>query len=265
MKLNDLVSVSAEVASASGRLDKIARLAGLLTRLSPDEIPIAVGFLIGWPRQGKLGVGWAAVSAAREHRAAASPSLELREVDAVFDRLQSTTGRKSAAERARILAELFSRATVEEQRFLAALLVGEVRQGALEGVLVEAIARAADIPAATVRRAAMMAGDLGVVACSALGEDCETALAAYQLQLFRPVQPMLADSADSVVEAMTGVGGETVAVEWKIDGARIQVHRQGTRVAVYTRSLNEVTEAVPEVVDAVLALPAREPVLDGEV
>src|SRR5688500_15172658 len=265
MKLNELVSVSSEVAAASGRLDKIARLAGLLTRLAADEIPIAVGFLIGWPRQGKIGVGWAAVSAAREHPAAPAPSLELSDVDAVFAKLASTSGKKSASERARLMAELFSRATVDEQRFLGALIVGEVRQGALEGVLVEAVAKAANIPAATVRRAAMMAGDLGVVATAALGEDRESALAAYQLQLFRPVQPMLADSATTVADAMTDLGGETVAVEWKIDGARIQVHRQGDRVAVYTRSLNEVTEAVPEVVDAALALPAQELVLDGEV
>src|SRR5687767_4461750 len=265
MKLIELVSVSGGVAAASGRLDKIARLAGLLTDLTPEEIPIAIGFLIGWPRQGKIGVGWAAVSAAREHPAAALASLELADVDAVFAKLASTSGKKSASERARLMAELFSRATVDEQRFLGALIVGEVRQGALEGVLVEAVAKAASIPAATVRRAAMMAGDLGVVATAALGENSETALAAYQLQLFRPVQPMLADSASSVADAMTDLGGETVAVEWKIDGARIQVHRQGGRVAVYTRSLNEVTEAVPEVVDAVLALPASELVLDGEV
>ena len=263
MKLIELVSVSIEVAATAGRLDKIARLAGLLTRLEPDEIPIAVGFLIGWPHQGKLGVGWAAVSAAREHPAAPSPSLELRDVDAVFDKLAATTGRKSGSERARLLGELFSLATAEEQHFLAALLVGEVRQGALEGVLLEAVAKAANLPAATIRRAAMMAGDLGVVATSALGEDRETALAAYGLQLFRPVQPMLADSAENVSDAMTP--GVTVAVEWKIDGARIQVHRQDDRVAVYTRSLNEVTDAVPEVVEAVLRLPAREVILDGEV
>src|SRR5688500_5837070 len=246
MKLIELVSVSTDVAAAPGRLDKIARLAGLLLRLTPDEIPIAIGFLVGWPRQGKIGVGWASVSAAREHPAAALPSLELRDVDAVFDELAATSGRKSASERARLMAELFSRSTVEEQRFLGALIVGEVRQGALEGVLVEAVAKAANIPAATVRRAAMMAGDLGVVATAALGENREVALAAYQLQLFRPVQPMLAGSASSVVDAMADLSGETVAVEWKIDGARIQVHRQGDRVAVYTRSLNEVTEARSE-------------------
>ncbi|MGH7650462.1 MAG: ATP-dependent DNA ligase [Gemmatimonadaceae bacterium] len=263
MKLEDLVSTSAAVAATSGRLEKIARLADLLTRLSPDEIPIAVGFLIGWPRQGKLGVGWSAVSKAREHPAATTPNLELRQVDDVFDKLSSTKGRNSTAERARQLEDLFKRAMTDEQRFLSGLIVGEIRQGALEGVLVEAIARAANLPAAGVRRAAMLAGDLGVVATAALGEDREAALAAYGLQLFRAVQPMLADSADTVAEAMAE--GDVVGVEWKIDGARIQVHRQGDRVAVYTRSLNDVTDAVPEVVEAVRALPARELILDGEV
>lgn len=263
MKLEELVFLSAGVAATSGRLDKISRLAGLLTRLSPDEIPIAVGFLIGWPRQGKLGVGWAAVSTARETPAALSATLELRDVDAVFDKLKSTSGRKSTSERSRLLGELFTRATADEQRFLSALLVGEVRQGALEGVLVEAIAKAAELPADRVRRAAMIAGDLGIVATSALGAGRDSALAEYQLQLFRPVQPMLADSAPTVADAMAGE--EEVAVEWKIDGARIQVHRQDDRVAVYTRSLNDVTDAVPEVVEAVLSLPAREVIVDGEV
>ncbi|MFN2638083.1 MAG: ATP-dependent DNA ligase, partial [Gemmatimonadaceae bacterium] len=194
---------------------------------------------------------------------ASSPSLELREVDGVFDKLTTTRGRNSASGRAALLEGLFTRATAAEQNFLSALIVGEIRQGALEGVLLEAIAKAANLPADRVRRAAMMAGDLGVVAASALGEDRETALAAYQLQLFRPVQPMLADSAETVADAMAG--GEPVVVEWKIDGARIQIHRQGDRVAVYTRSLNEVTEAVPEVIEAVRKLPARELILDGEV
>jgi DNA ligase 1 len=263
MKLEDLVSVSAGVAATPGRLEKIARLADLLRRLSQDEVAIAVGFLIGWPRQGKLGVGWSAVSKAREHPAAGAATLELRDVDVVFGQLSSKSGRKSTSERARILADLFARATVPEQSFLSGLLVGEVRQGALEGVLIEAIAKAANLPADRVRRAAMMAGDLGVVATSALGENREAALAEYQLQLFRPLQPMLADSAPTVADAMSD--GEPVVVEWKIDGARIQVHRQDDRVAVYTRSLNDVTDAVPEVVDAVRSLTARELILDGEV
>jgi DNA ligase-1 len=263
MKLADVVTVSSAVARTSGRLDKTSQLAALLTRLTPEEIPIAIGFLIGWPRQGKLGVGWSAVSSAREHAPADAPSLELHEVDTIFSRLSSTKGRNSTADRARLLEELFTRATADEQRFLSGLLVGEVRQGALEGVLLEAVARAANLPADRVRRAAMMAGDLGVVATAALGDDRDNALAAYQLQLFRPIQPMLADSADTLADAIQP--GETVAVEWKIDGARIQVHKHDDRVAVYTRSLNEVTDAVPEVVDAARALPARELILDGEV
>jgi DNA ligase-1 len=263
MKLDELVRVSAGVASTSGRLDKISRLAAFLTRLAGDEVPIAIGFLIGWPRQGKLGVGWATVSAARESEAAPEATLELRDVDAVFDQLPSVRGKNSASERARLLGELFSRATLDEQQFLGNLMVGEVRQGALEGVLLEAIAKAAGLPPDRVRRAAMMAGDLGTVAQAALGENRETALAEYQLQLFRPVQPMLADSAPTVADALSG--GVPAAVEWKLDGARIQVHRRDDRVAVYTRSLNDVTDAVPEVVEIVSALPARELILDGEV
>jgi DNA ligase-1 len=215
MRLHDLVQVSSSVAATSGRLEKISKLASLLSRLLPDEVPIAVGFLIGWPRQGKLGVGWAAVSAARETTTAASPSLELRDVDAVFDQLPTVKGKNSGAARAKLLGELFSRATIDEQNFLGNLLVGEVRQGALEGVLLEAIAKAAEVPAARVRRAAMMAGDLGVVARAALGEDRENALAEYQLKPFRPVQPMLADSAPSVAEALSA--GVPAAVERKLD------------------------------------------------
>jgi DNA ligase 1 len=264
MKLEELAQVSGTVAATSSRLEKIAKLAELLARLSSDEIQIAIGFLIGWPRQGKLGVGWSAVSTARDVTPAEMPTLELRDVDAVFDRLSSVQrGRNSNAERARLLGELFSLATITEQRFLGNLIVGEVRQGALEGVLLEAIAKAAGLPPERVRRAAMMAGDLGTVARSALGEDRENAVAEYQLQLFRPVQPMLADSAPTIADALNV--GAPAAVEWKLDGARIQVHRQDDRVAVYTRSLNDVTAAVPEVVEVVSALPARELILDGEV
>ena len=263
MKLDELVQVSAAVAATSGRLEKISKLAALLARLTPDEVPIAVGFLTGWPRQGKLRVGWATVSAARDCPPAAAPALELSDVDAAFDHLTTVRGKSSSAERARLLDELYSRATAQEQQFLGNLMIGEVRQGALEGVLLEAIAKAANLAPDRVRRAAMMAGDLGTVARAALGENRETALAEYQLQLFRPVQPMLADSAPTVRDALTP--GVQHAVEWKLDGARIQVHRQGDRVAVYTRSLNEVTAAVPEVVEAVTALSASELILDGEV
>ncbi len=263
MKLEELVLVSGAVAATSGRLDKISKLAALLTRVSPEEVPIAIGFLIGWPRQGRIGVGWATVSAARESSPAATASLELGDVDKVLDLLTAARGKNSAAARARLLRDLFSLATREEQTFLGNLLIGEVRQGALEGVLLEAIAKAASLPADRVRRATMMTGDLGTVARAALGENRETALAEYQLQIFRPVQPMLADSAPTVAEALSA--GVPAAVEWKLDGARIQVHRKDDRVAVYTRNLNEVTGAVPEVVEAVSALPGRELILDGEV
>src|SRR4029079_3444144 len=195
MKLEELVQVSAAVASTSGRLEKISRLATLLGRLTPEEVPIAVGFLTGWPRQGKLRVGWATVSSAYDRAAAPTASLELGDVDRIFDQLTTVRGKNSGAERARVLDDLLARATRDDAQFLGNLRVGEVRQGALEGVLLEAIARAADLPADRVRRAAMMAGDLGTVARAALGESRESALAEYQLQLFRPVQPMLADSA----------------------------------------------------------------------
>src|SRR2546423_14115146 len=263
MQLSELVRVSEALAGTSGRLDKIAKLAALLSQLSPDEIPIAIGFLIGWPRQGKLGVGWAAAASARDREPAAEATLELRDVDRALAQIQSVRGRNSTGERARLLADLFGRATRDEQRFLSALAIGEVRQGALEGVMVEAVAKAAGVPADRVRRAAMMAGDLGIVAGSLLGEGGAASLEQYQIQLFRPVQPMLADSAPTIADALAA--DTPAAVEWKLDGARIQVHRLEDHVAIYTRNLNDVTARLPEVVEAVTAMPARELILDGEV
>jgi DNA ligase-1 len=262
MKLEEIVTLSADVAKTSGRLDKIAKLADLFARVPPENLPIAIGFLIGWPRQGKVGVGWATVASAREQPAAAEPSLTLGDVDTALNQLVAARGKKSATERSRIVGELFSRATETEQHFLSSLLMGEVRQGALEGVMVEAVAKASGLPAVDVRRAVMMAGDVGEVARAVMREGKE-GLSQYGLELFRPVLPMLADSASTVHDAMSG--GESVSIEWKLDGARIQVHRKDDRVAVYTRNLNDVTLAVPEVVEAVQALPAREIILDGEV
>ena len=262
MLLNDLVLTSKLVADTGGRLEKIALLAALLKRLAPNEIPIATGFLTGWPRQGKLGIGWASVSEARSPVTALTPVLSLEEVDRIFTQLKAVRGNRSATERKRLLGELLSRSTNDEQSFLTALAIGEVRQGALDGVLTEAVARAANLPGDRVRRAVMLAGDLGTVAEAVLTEG-EAALARFALQLFRPVQPMLADSAPNVAEALSALG--TAVLEWKLDGARVQVHRQDDRVAIYTRSLNDVTAAVPEVVEVVRALPAREIILDGEV
>jgi len=259
------VGVSNSVGSTASRLKKVEQLADLLRRAAPNEVPVAIGFLTGWPRQGKLGIGWATLDAARPPNAAAEPSLTLADVDQIFTALKSVKGSNSAAERRRLLGDLMSRATSEEQQFLFALGVGEVRQGALEGVMAEALAKAAHLPADRVRRAAMLAGDLGAVAEAVLTEG-EAGLAHWSLQLFRPVQPMLADSAPNVGDALQELGdGVAAALEWKLDGARIQVHKQGDRVAVYTRSLNDVTSAVPEVTEAVREFPAEELILDGEV
>jgi len=262
MRLADLVATSDAVAAVSGRLEKIDHLAALLSRLAPDEIEIAVGFLTGLPRQGKLGVGGATIAAARAVAPSEAPSLEVGDVDAALALVAATSGAGSARQKVQSLGALFARATRPEQDFLTRLLFGELRQGALEGVLVEAIARAARMPAASVRRAAMLAGDLAPVARAAL-VDGEPALACFLVQVFRPVQPMLADSADTVGEALARVGES--ALEYKLDGARIQVHKAGEDVRVYSRALREVTPAVPEVVEAVRALPAADAILDGEV
>jgi DNA ligase-1 len=271
VKLSEVVAASADVAATSKRSEKTARLAALLQQADAEDAAIAVGFLIGWPRQGKIGVGWATASDARRSEDAGSrgrePRLSLRDVDAAFTALQQATGKGSAARRRAILDELFARASAEEQDFLASLVVGEVRQGALEGVLLDAVAKASGVPADKLRRAVMLAGDLGAVASAVCGggEAALAALASYRLQLFRPVQPMLADSADDVTQAIETAGGGAVAVEWKLDGARIQAHRDGDRVAIYTRNLNDVTERLPEVVDAVRSCEAQRLILDGEV
>jgi DNA ligase-1 len=265
LQLSDLVVTSTVIAATSGRLKKIELLAGLLRRAEPHEVATAIGFLTGWPRQGKIGIGWATLDSARPHNAATEPTLTLDDVDHTFTALKAVSGKQSAAERRRILSDLMSRATAEEQQFLFALAIGEVRHGALEGVMAEAVAKAANLPATSVRRAAMLAGDLGAVA-EALLKEGEAGLAHWSLQLFRPVQPMLADSAPNVTEALHELGdGTPGSLEWKLDGARIQVHKGGDRVAIYTRALNDVTAAVPEVVEAVRQLPAREAILDGEV
>jgi DNA ligase-1 len=261
MRLSDTVDVSRAVAGTRGRLDKIAHLAALLKRTPPDEIPIVVGFLIGEPRQGRMKVGGALLSSMRELPPAAAPSLDVRDVDEAFARIAATGGAGSARARTEALAALFTRATRDEQDFLSRLLFGELRQGALEGVLVDAVARAADVSAATLRRAAMLAGDLATVAHAAL-TDGSAALARFTLQPFQPVQPMLADSAPDVAGALSDLGN--ASFEYKLDGARIQVHKADDEVRVFSRNLRDVTIAVPEVVSVVRAMPARSLVLDGE-
>ncbi|MGE5791498.1 MAG: ATP-dependent DNA ligase [Bacteroidota bacterium] len=260
-RLADLVATSQRVAATSGRLAKVAALAELLRRLSPDEIEIAVLYLSGETRQGKLGLGYAALRDARGGGLPHGGPLALAEVDAALERLGATSGKGSAKARADQLGALFARANADERDFLARLIVGELRQGALEGVMVEAIARAAGLPAADVRRAAMYAGGLAPVAKAALTEGAG-GLARFAIRVLHPVQPMLATPADDVAGALAALG--TAALEWKLDGARVQVHKAGGDVRVFTRSLNDVTAAVPEVVEAVRSVPARELILDGE-
>jgi DNA ligase-1 len=262
MLLATVAQTSNQVAAASGRLDKIARLAALLGGLDADEVPIAVPYLSGNLPQGRIGLGWRLIAAARAVEPAADAHLTLREVDAVFTLIANASGSGSTSEKTTRLRDLLARATAIEQDFLVRLLAGELRQGALEGVLVDAVAKAAAIPAARVRRAAMMAGALAPVAAAALTGG-EAALAQFSVQLLRPVQPMLADSAEDVADALARI--EAPSLEWKLDGARIQVHKAGDVIKVFSRQLREVTPAVPEVVEAVGALLVRELILDGEV
>lgn len=257
----DLVEVSTRAAQTASRLGKRDAIAACLRAAAPDEVDIAVAFLSGETRQGRLGIGYATLSALRGGAAAAAPALALREVDDALARIAATKGKGSAAERGALLAALFARATRAEQDFLVRLLVGELRQGALEGVMLEAIAAAAGVAVADVRRAAMFAGDLGAVARAALTEGT-AGLARFAIELQRPVQPMLAQPAEDIDDALARLG--TAALEWKLDGARVQVHKAGGEVRVFTRNLNEVTAAVPEIVEAVRAAPARELILDGE-
>ena len=260
MLLSQLVQTSAAVAATSGRLKKIDLLAGLLQNSEPNEIEIAITYLSGSVRQSKLGVGWATLQTARP-APAPGPTLEVADVDLTLLQVSKMSGKGSVKTRNEMLRRLFSRATAEEQDFLFRLLTGELRQGALEGVMFEAVARAASLPASDVRRAAMIAGDLPGVAKAALTEGA-TGLGQFDVQLLRPIQPMLAQTATDVQDALTRLGN--AAFEWKLDGARIQVHKQGNQVRVYSRLMNDVTVAVPEVVEAALQLPLRDAILDGE-
>lgn len=262
MQLRELVDASNAVAGTRGRLEKIGKLAALLRQLRPDEIPIAVAYLSGALPQGRIGIGWSVISQARAVSPAAQPMLELQDAHDVFSRAADISGAGALRARAQLLLDLFSRATETEQDFLVRLLSGELRQGAQEGVLAEAVAKAAGAPADVVRQAAMMCGDLGDVARAALLEG-PTSLSRYAIQLFRPVEPMLASPAESVSDAIAAFG--EAAFELKLDGARIQVHKSGNDVRAFSRALRDVTAAVPEVVEAVSALPIREAIVDGEV
>ncbi|WP_394550676.1 ATP-dependent DNA ligase [Agromyces sp. MMS24-JH15] len=261
MLLGDVVQAADAVASTRSRLAKVDALAGLFARLAPEEIAPTVGFLVGKPRQGRIGVGWRGIGAAMGDPVD-EPTLGVLDVDAAFERLASVeAGTGSSGERAAALRDLTGRATAAEQDFLARVILGELRTGALEGVLVDAVARAADRPVVAVRRAAMLSGDLGETARLALtGSAAE--LDAVGLVVGRPVLPMLAASAPTVAAAIESTG--EASVEFKFDGARIQAHRRGDEVRVYTRNLADITHRLPEVVDVVRSFPVESVILDGE-
>lgn len=262
MRLIDLVATSRRVAETRSRSEKIGALVDLLRRLSPEEIDVAVAWLSGILRQGRIGLGGSAVREARPGEASAEPALTLSEVDSTFERIAATTGAGSTSARVGLLRELLSRATREEQDFLVRLIFGELRQGALAGLMADALAAAAGLPGAEVRRALMLAGELPSVARAALLEG-RPGLDRFHLELLRPLQPMLASPAGDVSEALERMG--EAAFELKLDGARVQVHKAGEEVRVFSRRGNDVTLAVPELVETVQALPARQMILDGEV
>jgi DNA ligase-1 len=263
MLLAELVDASRAVGSTRSRKAKTAALAAALATAGPDEVETATSYLSGALRQRRTGLGWRSLH--QLPGPAPESSLTVTEVDAAFEEVSRLVGTGSQARRTELAAALFARATADEQAFLRGLVTGELRQGALDGLMLEAVAAAADVPAAAVRRASMFAGSTPAVAAAALTGGVE-ALAGFGLQPGRPVRPMLASSADDVAEAVAKAspGGAPVAVDTKLDGIRIQVHKHEGGVQVFTRSLEDITDRVPEVVEAVAALPAGTLVLDGE-
>jgi DNA ligase-1 len=257
---SQVVATSERIASTPARTVKIAELADLLRLLEPDEVQPTVGFLTGKARQGRMGIGWATLSSATA-ASAPEPTLTVADVDTVLDELCAVTGPGSVGARADALERLFARATAAEGDFLRRLIIGEIRQGALDGVMADAIAKAAEVPLATVRRATMLEGDLARVAAMALAGGIDD-LTAVGLEVLRPVKPMLASTAADAATAVTECG--LSSVEWKLDGARLQAHRSGNEVRLFTRSLRDVTDQLPAVVELLRSLPVESVVLDGE-
>jgi len=262
MRLRDLAETSDAVAATRSRLEKVRLLAEVLRAAGPAERRTAVAWLSGVHPGGRLGIGAAALHALRDVPAAAAPTLSIDEARAALDGLRSIAGKGSGARRREALAALLSKATDVEQRFLVRLLLGELRQGALEGVMADAIAAASAAPPAAVRRAIMLAGDAAVVAEAALAEG-PAGLDRFRLQLYEFVKPMLASPAPDVGAALESLG--EAALEYKLDGARVQIHKGDAGVRLYSRSGRDVTASVPEIVGRIDALPATGFVLDGEV
>jgi DNA ligase-1 len=263
MLLKEVVEASATVGSTRSRTSKVNALAAALRKAAPDEVETATSYLSGSLRQRRTGLGWRSLGDLPEP--AADSSLTTRDVHDFFERISSLSGAGSRTTRNALVEELFARATAEEQHFLRRLVTGELRQGALDGLMLEAIAVAAQLPATAVRRASMLCGATLPVAVAALTEG-EDGLARFGLVVGRPLRPMLASSATDIDEAFAKAAaeGRQLAVDCKLDGIRVQVHKGDGKVAVYTRTLEDITARVPEVVDAVSALSATSIVLDGE-
>ncbi|WP_129338160.1 ATP-dependent DNA ligase [Cellulomonas endophytica] len=266
MLLADLAATSEALAATRSRLAKRALLVGLLRRTAPDEVPVVARYLGGELRQRRTGLGWRSLTDLPAP--AAEPTLEVLAVDAAFGTMAGLQGTGSATARGRLAADLFAAATASEQRLLRGLVTGELRQGALDALLLDAVAEAAGVAPAAVRRAAMLAGATEPVAAAALAAAdpaaATTALDAFGLTVGRPVRPMLAASAPDVATAVAGLPDRPLVVDAKLDGIRVQVHKDGDAVSVFTRSLDDITGRVPELVARVRALPARTLVLDGE-
>ena len=266
MLLADVAATSEALAATRSRLAKRALLVDLLRRTGGEEVPVVARYLAGELRQRRTGLGWRSLAAMPGP--AAEPSLEVLAVDAAFERMAQLAGSGSATTRAALATELFAAATATEQRLLRGLVTGDLRQGALDALLLDAVAEAAGVPPEAVRRAAMLAGATEPVASAALGAQSPTqalaALGAFTLSVGRPVRPMLAASAPDVATAVAGLAGRPVVVDAKLDGIRVQVHRDGDDVRVFTRSLDDITARVPELVATVRSLPVRAVVLDGE-
>jgi DNA ligase-1 len=257
-----LVDTWQRVGATRSRLSKVRELSQCLRLLTADEITIGVLYLSGEIPQGKIGIGYALLKAATADDSSQTPVLSITVVDAVLQELATVRGAGSTLRRQKLLRQLFSQATASEQQFLLRLLIGELRQGALAGVMVDAIADSAAIAVTEVRRASMYAPNLGTVAFTALTGGSQ-ALQQFQLAPMLPIAPMLAQTAADVEEALNALTGE-IAFDWKMDGARIQVHKLEDSIRIYTRGMNEVSAAIPEIVAAAQALNARELVLDGE-
>jgi DNA ligase-1 len=258
--LADVVTASRKVTDTSSRSAKVAILAELLGRLDSDELGPAVGFLTGVPRQGRVGVGYSTIYGI-DQAPAGGPSLTIGELDRAIAEVQVLTGSGSAAKRKQLLGDLLARATEPEADFVKRLFTGGLRQGALAGLMGDAVAKAAGVPGELARRALMLSGDLPRTAELALTRG-EEGLREVGFEIFRPILPMLASTAESVPAAVAGF--DRSSVEWKLDGIRIQIHVRGDEVRIYTRNLNEITHALPGIVEAVRGLPVRQAVFDGE-